>query len=193
MPRFDISVDFKLGPVTLYPGVSFAKKSWENVAAGSDDSISTTAFSLGFKTAFGALSISGEYNMGENMSNQEFHSFGFYHDPYAGWYTDAAGNLKVVDTDTTAYWIDLAYKMGTATIHLIYGSHETECDWAPGDADDVTQETTMYGISIPIAVAKTFLITPEYMVYDMGDLEVGSTSTDMGEYTIAGVQFQIVF
>jgi hypothetical protein len=52
----------------------------------------------------------------------------------------------------------------------------------------------MYGISVPIDLAKGFRLRPEFMWYDDGSYNVdGRGSQDLGHYTILGVQFQITF
>ena len=52
----------------------------------------------------------------------------------------------------------------------------------------------MWGVSIPIDLAKGFRIRPEFMWYDDGDLSMqGVESFDLGKYAIYGVQFQVTF
>jgi hypothetical protein len=52
----------------------------------------------------------------------------------------------------------------------------------------------MYGVSVPIDLAKGFRIRPELMWYDNGELETDNAPTiDNGKYYILGVQFQITF
>jgi len=54
----------------------------------------------------------------------------------------------------------------------------------------------MVGLSVPITLAKGFSLRPEFMWYDDGDLKQngpGGSSTDLGKYSIYGVQFQITF
>lgn len=53
----------------------------------------------------------------------------------------------------------------------------------------------MYGVSVPIDVAKGFRIRPEVMWYDDGNKNKSSTGakSNDGNYSIYGVQFQITF
>jgi hypothetical protein len=52
----------------------------------------------------------------------------------------------------------------------------------------------MYGISVPIPVAKVFIIRPELMFYDLDEWDRENlVDIDRGKYMIFGVQFQIVF
>ena len=74
----------------------------------------------------------------------------------------------------------------------MYGQMKTKNENAQG----INQEakTHMFGISVPIDLAKGFRIRPELMWYDDGDFtQDGSASVNMGKYAIFGVQFQITF
>jgi len=55
----------------------------------------------------------------------------------------------------------------------------------------------MYGVSVPIDLAKGFRIRPELMFYNNGTLKTNDNgvtpNVDNGKYMIAGVQFQITF
>jgi hypothetical protein len=199
MPRFDVSGVLTFGPLTIYPGFMYAKKSWDNVASGSDDDLKTYALSLGAKFAAGPFTVRAEYNNGENIGNQDFLGIGVEH--LAGGaiaYVDAAGSSQIEDSDFDAWWIDVSFKVAPATIHLIYGRQNTENavgnGFVGGQKRSYEQTTTMYGISVPIPVAKVFIIRPELMFYDLDERELeGTPDVDRGKYMIFGVQFQIVF
>lgn len=193
LPRLDVSAHIKAGPVTIYPGFMYAEKTFENVASGNDDSIETWAASLGFKGGFGPVGFAAEGNIGQNWGNQDFLGTGVENATCAWAYVDASGNNKISDTDMLGYWGDLSFKAGPATIHLLYGAQHFENDDVNVSGNDFEQKTQMYGVSVPIAVAKTFIIRPEFMMYDLGDKEWPGADVDRGKYGIYGVQFQIVF
>jgi hypothetical protein len=203
MPRFDVSAVLSFGPLTIYPGFMYAKKTWDDVASGSDDEVKTYALSLGAKFAAGPFTFRAEYNTGENWGNQDFLGIGV---EQAGnqvgaalLYIDGAGNRKVEDSDMDAWWIDVSFKVAPATIHLIYGQQTYENSIgggfvAGGVKTNLEQTVKMYGISVPIPVAKVFIIRPELMFYDLDEWEIeNAVDRDRGKYMILGVQFQIVF
>jgi hypothetical protein len=199
MPRFDVSAVMSFGPLTIYPGFMYAKKSWDNVASGSDDDLKTYALTLGVKFAAGPFTFRGEYNTGENWGNQDFLGIGLENPAGAAIaYVDAAGSSQIEDSDLDAWWIDVSFKVAPATIHLIYGQQTYENNvgsgFVGGQKLGWEQTTKMYGISVPIPVAKVFIIRPELMFYDLDEWERENlVDIDRGKYMIFGVQFQIVF
>ena len=96
-------------------------------------------------------------------------------------------------------WIDLGLKVGPATIHAVYGYQEMDafCWNGPNFEGEIEYERQMYGISVPIAVAKTFIIRPEVFFYDWGEIDIptwgGINDIPLGDEIIGGIQFQIVF
>ncbi len=193
LPRIDMVLPIKFGPLFLEPGLSYHKVEFDEVTAGMDDSFDIIAYGLGVKFSAGPLTISGEYTIGQNWANAgtDQNILQLWENVWGigGVQINASGSFE--DSDDFAYWVDLAYKAGTATFHFIYGCQGSEAWTAAGD---VETERTMYGVSIPIAVAKTFIIRPEYMVYDWGEVKSpGAADTELGEEIVAGVQFQIVF
>jgi hypothetical protein len=200
LPRIDLALPLHFGNLAIYPSVMWAETTYDHVAPGSDDSVTTWAWSLGAKFGTGPFTLSAEVNYVQNPNNQDFLILpgNNLFEGNARTYVDAAGNTKVVDTDWMGWWVDLAFKMGPATPHLIIGSATVENDGSPTlTTDDMDKESWMYGISVPIAVAKGFIIRPELMVYDFGDSEKDDDGTnnqiDYGTETHVGVQFMIVF
>jgi hypothetical protein len=183
IPRLDAVLSMKFGSFAIYPSISYVKVEFEETA-GADNSYAITCYSLGIKYASGPFTASGEYNFGQNWRSSTYLIIVWEAGPQMN------GNT-IEDTDNYGYWVDLAYKTGAATIHAIYGSQGSE-SWST--QGDVERERTMYGISVPISVAETFIIRPEYMIYDWGQIKTpGAADTKLGEETIAGVQFQIKF
>jgi len=183
IPRLDAVLTMKFGPVALYPSISYVKAEFDETGAA-DSSYDITCYSLGVKYATGPFTATGEYNFGVNWKSSTY--------LIRTWEVGPTMNGNTIeDTDNYGYWIDLAYKTGPATIHAIYGSQGSE-SWSA--AGDIERERTMYGVSVPISVAEIFIIRPEYMVYDWGDIKTpGAADTNLGEETIAGVQLQIKF
>ncbi len=184
-PRFDAALTIKFGPLTLIPSLSYAEAEFDETGAV-ESSYDVTAYSLGAKFATGPFSLSGEYSMGVNWGSSTNLLLGIW-DPGP----QMNGN-SIEDTDHYAYWIAGGYKFGKATLNVYYGSQGSEA-YAGGAGDD-ERARDMYGANLPIVVGKTFIIRPEYTVYDWGEVDwAGGGTTELGEETIAGVQFQIVF
>ena len=180
MPRIDIGMPLYFGNVKLYPGIFYHEQTYDDVLAGQDDSITSWGASLGLTAGFGPVTIAGEIQTGENWGNTRATA------PGLGASASTAG--KVTDAKVISGWLDVGFKLGPATPHVIYGQISEE-----RDVNDVTAAQdwtrTMYGVHIVIPVAKTFLIRPELMVYDY---ESG-VGVDAGKQMIAGVQFMIAF
>ena len=155
---------------------------FDEVTPGMDSSYDITCYSLGVKFATGAFSIAFEYNMGVNWNYSNF--------VLGPWDPGPQLNgTRVEDTEHVGYWVDLAN--GTGTIHAIYGMESSTAWTASGDQE---RERTMMGVNWSIGVAKTFIIMPEYFVYNWGKVRTpGATTTELGKETLMGVQFRIVF
>jgi len=192
-PRVDIGMPLNFANVKLYPSAFYQKQTFDDVAAGSDDEIVTYGLSLGAKTAFGPLGIAAEINYGQNWAYQRalFRPILGVPPNVLPW-VSATGQVE--DAEHLGYWFDVSFKYGQATPHLIFGAYHVECDNSANPNDDTDIDTMMYGVSIPISLAKGFTLRPEFMVYDDGDdNEVNGVTTDYGKETVAGVRFQIVF
>ena len=211
-PRVDISAIIKAGPLTLYPGVMYANKTFsvDDEPEGADDSITTYIISLGAKSNFGPVCLQAEFNVGQNWGNQDFVAVGLEHSlsnnskpdkkNYGG--ALAIGDNKIENTEMYGGWVDAGITVGPAEIHAIMGIQNYANDMTPNDTkDDFSQTVRMFGFSIPVKVAKNFKIRPEIMYYDLGKREnfikddaTGSfEDEERGSYVIAGAQFQITF
>ena len=74
----------------------------------------------------------------------------------------------------------------------MYGQMKSKNENAAGRKMEAKSQ--MWGVSVPIDLAKGFRVRPELMWYDNGDTTTeGSASVDNGKYAIYGVQFQITF
>jgi len=210
LPRVDISAIIKAGPLTLYPGVMFANKTFtlsDDAMEDADDSITTYIISMGAKASFGNICIKSELNYGQNWGNQDLLAIGLEHlaaaSPLKKYYGGALpiGNDKIEDTKLFGGWIDAGISVGPAEIHTILGIQNYANDLEPDTSDDDFEQTVMmFGFSVPVKVAKNFKIRPEIMFYDLGERENYIENPDgtykaqeRGSYVIAGTQFQITF
>ncbi|MEA2112377.1 MAG: hypothetical protein U9P50_00175 [Patescibacteria group bacterium] len=199
IPRVDIGVPITLSWIKFYPSLMWQRRTVDNLRQSdyakehgypTDDAMTTYVASLGFKTGYGPLSFSAEGNWGKNWGN----AAGFMGYTYPAIFSSAGykdGNIN--DADSHSFWLDLSYKVGIATPHLMYGEMKTSN--AYGDID-LDSKASMYGVSCPIEIAKGFSIRPEVMFYDEGIVQVRGSEEedyDAGKYMIAGVQFQITF
>ncbi len=192
IPRIDISVPLYLGPVHLYPGFLWQRRGVD-LPSGStiDDNITTWIGTVGGKLGMGPFAFSGEFNYGENWGNTR--GLAGYSMPARISSATLKSNNNINNAETYSWWVDLSYKFGPITPSLIYGQMKTK-NKASGTDVNTEAKSQMYGISIPIDLAKGFRVRPELMWYDDGDLKTeGSASDNLGKYMIAGVQFQITF
>ena len=197
IPRIDIGVPIHAGPVRIYPSFLYQHRTVD-LPAGStvNNDLDTIVGSLGLKAGFGPFGIAAEGNYGQNWGNTRS-LIG------AGSFNNNAVNLaravlkdngQINDADTYSFWIDLSYKFGPVTPHLMYGQMKTKNETAAGWKTE--SKSQMWGFSVPIDLAKGFRVRPEIMWYDNGDTtndDPTVASTDNGKYAIYGVQFQITF
>lgn len=195
IPRVDIGVPIYAGPVRIYPSFLYSKKSLDNVIpSGSDSTITTYIGSIGAKAGFGPFGIALEGQWGKNWGNTSglLGTGAFNNQAVTLARAVLLNNNEIYDAETYGVWIDLSYKFGPVTPHLMYGQMKTKSKTVA--QLNTAAKSKMYGFSVPIGLAKGFSIRPEVMWYDNGDLSVDTQQgTDLGKYLIAGVQFQITF
>jgi len=206
MPRVDISAVLKFGPVSVYPGLLYNKKTWDDVAAGQDDTITTSLYSLGVKYAMGPFGVSAEYTGGTNPGDADLLTDGTYfgYGPLGfGTGLDMAAVVdstgKVSDTNLTAYWVDLSYKFGYNTIHAIYGSQSIQNDSVPclltGGTDVKIENTrTVMTFNVWIPLSKHMIVIPEVNFWDYGDRQIkGLDDAELGKANIYGINWLFIF
>lgn len=193
IPRIDIGLPLTLGPVKLYPSLFYHKSTYDDTASGQDDEVVAYGLSLGLKAGFGPVSFAAEIQSGQNWDN----SAGLNNVATAVASSDGAflkTNGKVEDADCLAYWLQLGFKAGPATINLLWGQSKAEQERESGSSDDFEGKSTMYGVHVIIPVAKTFLIRPEIMFYDEDDgAKTNGVTTDYGKEAIYGICFMVSF
>ena len=201
LPRIDIGVPLYFGPVSLYPGFLYQKRTVDALgtfpAGNFDDSVDTYIGSLGVKAGFGPFGISAEGNWGQNWANTR---------ALIGTSGPAMFSAAMMNSDGTTsnattygYWIDASYKFGPVEPHVMFGQMKSKVDWGVSAVNTYYQTnldttSTFWGFSIPIDLAKGFRVRPELMWYDDGEFQIaGNDEVDLGSYAIYGVQFQITF
>jgi hypothetical protein len=212
-PRIDTCLLMNFGPLYIEPGFSWAKAKQDEagLGLGQDSSFVAWAAGLDAKFSMGPFSVAAEGVFGHNL--ERVSGWGIFIAPGTMSATGAVGpeidsNLNMEDSENILFWIDAAFKVGPATIHAIYGLQDSDTfytwfdtnavRWREGEVESTRQ---MYGISVPITVAKVFIIRPEVFYYDWGDIDVppasvpftGIGDTPLGNEIIGGVQFQVVF
>jgi len=191
IPRVDIGVPIYLGPVHLYPGILWQRRTVDGVFDGADNTLTTWIATIGTKMGFGPFGFSGEFNYGENWGNTR----GLFGVSMPARISGATfkTDRNINNAETYSWWVDLSYKFGPITPSLMYGQMKTK-NKLSGTNYSQEAKSQMYGISVPIDLAKGFRLRPELMWYDDGDLKTdGHDSQNLGKYMIAGVQFQITF
>jgi hypothetical protein len=193
IPRIDIGLPLKFGPVALYPGVLWQRRAVDNptgFGGGSvDDNVTTMIGSLGVKAGFGPFGAAAEVNYGQNWGNTR--GLAGVSPAALLAFASLRQDNNINNADTYSFWIDLNYKFGPVTPHIMYGQMGTSNKF---DTLKMKAKTTMFGFSVPIDLAKGFRIRPEVMWYDDGDVDIdGMDSLKFGSYAIYGVQFQITF
>lgn len=197
IPRIDVGLPLNFGSFRLWPSVTYLSQKYDQGAPGTEDTIDIWGFALGAQFKTGPITIDGEITIGENLGVGNY--VGAAGAVPMGWNSGSgagAGADSINDAKVTAWWLDVGWKIGPATIHGIVGSYKMKREDDPTAASTNADWTRwMYGLSVPIAVAKGFTIRPELMGYDLDtDATIGNTSTvDYGKEYVLGVQFVLVF
>lgn len=207
-PQWSVAIPIHAGPVQIIPSAMWQKQKWDEASANisADSGYMTSVYSLSVAGAFGPFSFAAEGAFGQNWGDMSALlgvtgsevlltwnvPFGLYGAMYDN-------NFNLVDSDNAAFWVQAGFKVGPATIYAVYGWQEEDVYFAVGGQEgEVEFERQMYGISVPIAVAKTFIIRPEFFVYDWDQIDFPSwagpgADVPLGKEYIGGIQFQIVF
>jgi hypothetical protein len=208
IPRLDLAVNFKVANFTIEPSVTWLSQDYDQVAAGSDDEVDIWGAALGVSAGFGPVTIKAEIATGENLGDGNYVGANFSAtEPEPGNAIDGVAvgydsngdgvNDRIEDTEVLGYWIDVGFKFGPATLHVMYGALDMENDGDPsvaGDAGEFERKTQFYGVNLPISVAKGWTIKPEIMYYDWDDdATVGGNKFDYGDQTMVGVGFILKF
>ena len=196
IPRFDLAVPLYFGPVSLYPSFIYQYRTVDSNDTRYDNSIDTWIGSFGVKAGFGGFGISAEGQYGQNWANTR----GLIGTSGPSYLASAQLNPvsgQINNAKTYGYWIDLSYKIGPVTPHVMFGQEKSENDLYSeliGQQYALDSTSSMWGFSIPIDLAKGFRVRPELMWYDDGKFQIaGTDELDFGSYAIYGVQFQITF
>ena len=192
LPRIDLGLPIYAGPISIYPSFLYQRRTVDFLTQhpdvdGIDNHIDTYIGSLGVLAAFGPFQLSAEGNWGQNWSNT---GGGMGVSPPARNSAATIYNRQLDDTTTYGWWVDGSYRVGIVTPHIVYGQMKSE-----GDKNPMRYKSWFWGFSVPIQVAKGFMLVPEFMWYDDGDdnRDAWDNRVDNGKYAIFGVQFQFRF
>ena len=172
-------------------GYTLSGSNWDVVMVGGyqtfdldqDDGEDVTSYGWGVDASmtFGALSVTGQVNGGQNVGNLWFIDVNGAGDAGGGY--AAVVDDKVIDNDAIGARICAAYQVNDMFgLEVGYGMQETEYDFK-GAEDD---ESSSYYINAPITLAPGVLVVPEVGVIDYE--EEGETDT-----TYFGAKWQINF
>jgi hypothetical protein len=193
IPRVDVGLRMRIGPVLIYPSFLYQHRSVDirDNTTGVPTKLDTYVGSLGFNLGAGNLTLRGEGNWGKNWGDTRGLIGNSPPAMLASAVIDPSG--KIHDAKTYSFWLDLCYRLGPVTPHLIYGEMNTK-SLDPDSYLECEVKSTMWGLSIPIDLAKGLRLRPEFMWYDDGKLHrQPKGSLNYGKYAIYGVQFQISF
>lgn len=206
IPRIEASIPLTFGKVKVIPSAMWMKQTFDNVAGGADDSITSWGASLGGEVVIGALTLKGEAQTGQNWFNATKVGVSTCY-PFKSEYVgpiafamsakaDAAG--KIYDSDNTAFWGQATIRIGRFLPTAIYGRMLIDRD-IPGLEANI--RTQMYGVNCPIILTSNLILIPEIMIYDGGGSNkfvsayapASSQIYDCGKELLAGVQFRFLF
>lgn len=187
LPRIDITVPIRIGKFYIQPKAGWQKKSYDQVAAGQDDSFDCWVVGADASFSFGPVTILGEYAYGENLGASSF----------TGGLTTlgpAAYGGKIVDTEYNLWFGEIDWSITprvTATGN--YGQLDFE-DPATSGANKLEIKRRFWSVNLRYALAPNFFIHPAFIRTDSGDTSFGGTKISDNGYTdYYGVSFYIIF
>jgi len=157
-------------------------------APATDATISVDSYMLGVNATlgFGPLTIKAQVWTAENPTE-----YGTGGGPADGYLAATATGTTINDVGYMAYGINLAYKVNDAW--TVTGGYTTaESDRTDG-AVETTDPTSQFHVNATWRVAKNVYISPEYIVFDRDDIEVGTTTTKQTKDSRFGVYWRIKF
>jgi hypothetical protein len=180
-----------------------------------EDNVTAWNFSLPFMFSQAGLTFEVEFNWGENWGNSNLYitgdsylGGGVAHSlPALGTVTangvaanatttavyDANGRLH--DTECLGIWTELKYNWGMFTPGIFFGYQRMENDDLPVLANQFENDRTLWVLWCAIAANDHLTITPYFKMADNGEIEYGNgtTTSDLGNVDIFGVNFMVVF
>ncbi len=211
LPKMEISAPLTFGKTKIIPSAMYLLQTFDNIADGADDTITSYGVSLAGETEWRIVIVRGEVNYGQNWLNaskinvatsipfksEYVPALAFAQSAMA----DAGG--KIHNSENFAFWLQGGLKLGRFKPSLIYGYQSTRRDTPTREADIHTQ---MYGLVCPITITANLSVTPEIMVYDNGNgnrffhlYRAGATGYplsdvyDCGKEILAGAQIRWKF
>ncbi|MBW1799465.1 MAG: porin [Deltaproteobacteria bacterium] len=170
LPRFDIAIPIDIAGWHFEPSALWQTQGWigENLGNGAGPSVGTP--------------FSDPNTVRSAMAYVE----------------TGTGLNRMSDAELWGFWVEAGIKFGPARLMLVYGLQDMENDVNPTTAaDDHDWKAQMYGVYMPISVAKGFEIRPEVLIADFDNSAldgggIGITS-DYGDMLQVGVMFKLAF
>ena len=195
-PRIDIALPIRFSWGRLEVSGTCSSEEYDQFPAGADDSYDMYGVSFGGTGSWGMFFAEAELTWGQNLGGGSYRGAEGSR-PVA--YANAAGQVKVEDSDFLGFFADVGFKFGPNKIDIYYGQAKYENDGDPSlaqssDSAEFDYTQSFYGISWAIGVAKGFTIRPElnFVDYDK-DAQVNATTVNNGKAWLLGLQFQLVF
>lgn len=191
LPRVDVTAPLFFGPLTIWPSFTYLKQKYDNLAPGDVDSFTIWGGSVGAQYVIGPVVLNGEATIGKNLGAGNYAGDAVAKPAVYG----STGTTQINDASVFSWWFQAGYKVGPATIEGLVGSNHVKRNDDASFATNIDLTSWMYGICVPIMVAKGFKIAPQIMFYDNDtNAKVGNGETvNFGREYLAGVQFQLVF
>lgn len=123
IPRIDLTVTLKFGPITLMPSYMTMERDYKyNTGVTGDGSLEIYQWALPVRVSVAGFTFQGEYHKGVNIGNSSLYPHRTGYD-LANVTTAAVpyGTNKFADTDTEAYWGEVNFKAGKFKPGILYG------------------------------------------------------------------------
>lgn len=188
LPKIEVAYTFATDMFSIKPYFGYNSVDIETRdAANLSESIDSMVYGLAFKVKFGPGYVNGNVYGATNGANYGLTSL-VRNDAFVG--LDATGTE---DDAQLGGALVLGFKVNDMiTLEAGYGMIQDEIDVATG----ITAETAMtsYYLQAAITLAPGVVITPEYGMLDLGDLEVtGDPDEKLGDCTYFAAKLQINF
>jgi hypothetical protein len=210
LPKFEISFPMTFGNFSIEPAFTYLSQEYDQVPPGIEDNVDIWGASLGAKAAFGPVTITAEFNYGQNLGDDAWSGAGGAPPAWSNARARAISRLVdtngdgtangIADSDYIGGWIQFAFNFGPASIELAWGIENIENDGSglAGVNDDIDVTRMGYAVSVPIKVLKNFTVQPGFIYHDRDDsaqdgVNNATGGIDYGSEWLLGVQFVLTF
>jgi hypothetical protein len=163
-----VKLDLNFGPVMIFPAGAIQQVQWDNLPAGWDKNLTTWLVRLPVLVHVGPFTGMFEAAYGQNLAGDTTFDVNMCQgeSAWGGFFRNKTG--QILNSNTFAYWGDIAVTFGMFTPHIYAGQDISIPDSGVYQYGEKYNTRTLYGINCYIKLSKNFTIIPEIYASDLG-------------------------